>query len=181
VFDLVAETSPVSFQTVPSDPLLKRVQTVGRVQPHVKAKVVDPNTGDVVPVNTPGELLVSGYLLQKGYYRNEEQTRKVMYQDKEKGEKEVWMHTGDEVVMDEEGYLSVVSRIKVALPHFVWFTFSMLMQWSGHHNTGRRELIPNPDREHTHFSSWDPRSCCCCRARLEIWRSGGCLDRTCRQ
>ena len=39
---------------------------MGKVRPHVLAKVVDP-AGNVVPVNTPGELVVSGYLLQKGY------------------------------------------------------------------------------------------------------------------
>ena len=60
-----AETSPVSFQTTPEDSITQRVETVGKVRPHVSAKVVDP-AGDVVPVNTPGELLVSGYLLQKG-------------------------------------------------------------------------------------------------------------------
>ena len=58
--------SPVSFQTVPTDPLLKRVETVGRVQPHVKAKLVDKE-GNVVPVNTPGEICIAGYLVQKGW------------------------------------------------------------------------------------------------------------------
>jgi len=58
--------SPVSFQTTPEDPIIKRVDTVGRVHPHVKAKVVDKE-GNTVPVGIPGELLVSGYLIQKGY------------------------------------------------------------------------------------------------------------------
>jgi acyl-CoA synthetase (AMP-forming)/AMP-acid ligase II len=60
-----AETSPVSFQSTPADPVIKRVETVGKIQPHVKAKVVDSN-GEVVPVNTPGQIVVAGYLLQKG-------------------------------------------------------------------------------------------------------------------
>jgi hypothetical protein len=47
------------------DSITQRVETVGKVRPHVMAKVVDP-AGNIVPVNTPGELLVSGYLLQKG-------------------------------------------------------------------------------------------------------------------
>jgi acyl-CoA synthetase (AMP-forming)/AMP-acid ligase II len=62
---LQAETSPVSFQTTVTDPLIKRVETVGRIQPHVKAKVVNP-AGNIVPVGVPGELHVAGYLLQKG-------------------------------------------------------------------------------------------------------------------
>ncbi|TFY79539.1 hypothetical protein EWM64_g4473 [Hericium alpestre] len=106
----MTETSPVSFQTVPEDPLIKRVETVGRVRPHVKAKVVDEE-GNVVPVGTPGELLVSGYLVQKGYWGDEEQTKTVMKRNPEDDDT-MWMHTGDEVIMDEEGYLSIVSRIK---------------------------------------------------------------------
>jgi acyl-CoA synthetase (AMP-forming)/AMP-acid ligase II len=62
----IAETSPVSFQTTPADSITQRVETVGRVRPHVMAKVIDLS-GNVVPINTPGELLVSGYLLQNGY------------------------------------------------------------------------------------------------------------------
>ncbi|KAJ6486926.1 hypothetical protein C8R45DRAFT_996472 [Mycena sanguinolenta] len=104
----MTETSPVSFQTIPADPVLKRVETVGRVQPHVKAKLIDPN-GDIVPVGVPGEICVAGYLLQKGYWEDEEQTRQAMRTD-ENGT--LWMHTGDEGIMDEEGYLRIVSRIK---------------------------------------------------------------------
>jgi acyl-CoA synthetase (AMP-forming)/AMP-acid ligase II len=66
VISFTAETSPVSFQTTPVDSITQRVETVGKVLPHVMAKVVD-YAGNVVPVNTPGELLVSGYLLQNGY------------------------------------------------------------------------------------------------------------------
>jgi acyl-CoA synthetase (AMP-forming)/AMP-acid ligase II len=66
VISFTAETSPVSFQTTPVDSITQRVETVGKVLPHVMAKVVD-HAGNVVPVNTPGELLVSGYLLQEGY------------------------------------------------------------------------------------------------------------------
>lgn len=57
--------SPVSFQTTPADSLLQRTETVGKVQPHVKAKLVDPE-GKVVPIGTPGEICVAGYLVQKG-------------------------------------------------------------------------------------------------------------------
>ncbi|KAL1753680.1 hypothetical protein FB107DRAFT_292248 [Schizophyllum commune] len=104
----MTETSPVSFQTVPEDPIIKRVETVGRVQPHVKAKIVDGD-GNVVPIDTPGQLLVAGYLLQKGYWNDDAQTQAVMKQD-ENGT--LWMHTGDEGIMDEDGYLRIVGRIK---------------------------------------------------------------------
>ncbi|KAI0646510.1 acyl-CoA synthetase [Trametes meyenii] len=104
----MTETSPVSFQTTPDDPVIKRVETVGRILPHVKAKIVDVQ-GQVVPVNEPGEILVSGYLVQKGYWEDPEQTARVMVPDEEGT---VWMHTGDEGIMDEKGYLRIVGRIK---------------------------------------------------------------------
>jgi acyl-CoA synthetase (AMP-forming)/AMP-acid ligase II len=65
-FNVIAETSPVSFQTTPEDPIIKRVETVGKVQPHVKAKIIDSD-GNIVKVGRPGEICVAGYLLQKGY------------------------------------------------------------------------------------------------------------------
>ncbi|KAI6104306.1 hypothetical protein F5141DRAFT_1128825 [Pisolithus sp. B1] len=86
-----------------------RVETVGRVQPHIKAKVID-RVGEVVPVGTPGEICVTGYLLQKGYWENEEQTRKVMRADP-KDPSIVWMYTGDEGIMDEDGYLRVPDTV----------------------------------------------------------------------
>ncbi|KAH9019411.1 acetyl-CoA synthetase-like protein [Lactarius hengduanensis] len=104
----MTETSPVSFQTTPEDSITQRVETVGRVRPHVSAKIVDP-AGNVVPINTPGELLVSGYLLQKGYWGDKEQTDSAMRKD-ENGT--LWMHTGDEATLDSDGYLRVVGRIK---------------------------------------------------------------------
>lgn len=55
----------MSFQTTPADSIIKRVETVGRPVPHVKAKIIDGD-GNVVPVGKPGELCVSGYLVQKG-------------------------------------------------------------------------------------------------------------------
>lgn len=63
--NVTAETSPVSFQTTPEDPIIKRVETVGKVQPHVKAKIIDSD-GKIVKVGRPGEICVAGYLLQKG-------------------------------------------------------------------------------------------------------------------
>ncbi|KAI0827140.1 acyl-CoA synthetase [Trametes gibbosa] len=101
-------SAPVSFQTTPDDAVLKRVETTGKVLPHVKAKIVNAE-GEVVPVNTPGEVLVSGYVLQKGYWDDPEQTAQAMQAD---GEGTVWMRTGDEGMMDEEGYLRIVGRIK---------------------------------------------------------------------
>ncbi|OSX63486.1 hypothetical protein POSPLADRAFT_1180411 [Postia placenta MAD-698-R-SB12] len=104
----MTETSPVSFQTTWDDPVDKRVETVGRILPHVRAKVVDVED-KIVPVGTPGEIVVSGYLLQKGYWEDPEQTARVMQKD---GDGVLWMYTGDEGILDEDGYLRIVGRIK---------------------------------------------------------------------
>ncbi|KZW01515.1 acetyl-CoA synthetase-like protein [Exidia glandulosa HHB12029] len=106
----MTETSPVSFQTTPDDPLIKRVETVGKVQPHVKAKILDEQ-GNVVPIGQPGELCVSGYLLHKGYWEDAEQTASVVRRHDDEPETQ-WMHTGDVGIMDEEGYLRIVGRSK---------------------------------------------------------------------
>ncbi|KAG8955731.1 hypothetical protein FRC04_007722 [Tulasnella sp. 424] len=62
-------------------------------------------------MSQPGELCVSGYNVQKGYWDDPEQTAEVLRPDPEiPGLK--WMHTGDTAIMDEEGYLRIVGRIK---------------------------------------------------------------------
>ena len=45
----MTETSPVSFQSAVDDPIDARVSTVGRVHPHLECKIVDPETGAIVP------------------------------------------------------------------------------------------------------------------------------------
>src|SRR6266487_6653342 len=57
----MTETSPVSFQTSPDDPIEKRVSTVGRVHPHVECKIIDPESGATVQRGNRGELLSRGY------------------------------------------------------------------------------------------------------------------------
>ncbi|KAG5334854.1 hypothetical protein C0989_002765 [Termitomyces sp. Mn162] len=104
----MTETSPVSFQTTPADDIIKRVETVGKVGPHIKAKIID-GAGSIVPVGIPGELCVAGYPLQAGYWNDDNHTRAVMKPD---SNGTLWIHTGDEGIMDEDGYLRIVGRIK---------------------------------------------------------------------
>jgi len=106
----MTETSPVSAMTTTTDPMEKRIETVGKLMPHVKAKVVDPSDWTrVLNVGEKGELAVSGYLLMKGYWGDEKRTSEVLVPD-DNGE--LWMHTGDEASMDEEGYIKITGRIK---------------------------------------------------------------------
>src|SRR5205809_1030837 len=101
----MTETSPVSTQCTTDDPLERRVATVGRVHPHVEIKIVDPESGAVVPQGTPGELCSRGYMVMRGYWNNEEATRQAIDAAR-------WMHTGDLATMDEGGYINIVGRIK---------------------------------------------------------------------
>ncbi|KAF2276284.1 acyl-CoA synthetase/AMP-acid ligase-like protein II [Westerdykella ornata] len=106
----MTETSPVSLMTTTDDPIDKRIDSVGRLLPHVKAKVVNPaDRSQTLEVGQRGELAVSGYLLMKGYWNDEARTREVLVPDQNG---EMWMHTGDEASMDAEGYVKITGRIK---------------------------------------------------------------------
>jgi fatty-acyl-CoA synthase len=100
----MTETSPVSFQSAVTDSLERRVSTVGRVQPHIEAKIVDA-AGQIVPPGTPGELLTRGYSVMRGYWSDLEHTTEAI-------DAAGWMHTGDLATLDEEGYGKIVGRIK---------------------------------------------------------------------
>jgi fatty-acyl-CoA synthase len=101
----MTETSPVSTQSSWDDPLDRRVSTVGRVHPHVEIKIVDPETGAIVPRGVPGELCTRGYSVMIGYWGNEAATREAI-------DAAGWMHTGDLATADEDGYVNIVGRIK---------------------------------------------------------------------
>ncbi|KAJ2892306.1 hypothetical protein MKZ38_010009 [Zalerion maritima] len=104
----MTETSPASFMSSTSDPLEAKLMTVGRPMPHTAAKVVDSD-GNVVPRGTRGELCISGYLLQRGYFNNVRKTDEVMRRD---SEGRMWMHTGDEAILDADDYCRITGRIK---------------------------------------------------------------------
>ncbi|KAL5866907.1 hypothetical protein ACKVWC_010797 [Pyricularia oryzae] len=132
------ETSPVSIMTRPSDPLDKRTCSVGKVMPHTGVKIVQP--GDrtkIVPIGEKGEIATSGYLIMQGYWGDENRTKedrlwaaddddglgaaveplgigKTVPESEEQARRNgrVWMFSGDEGVMDKDGYVAVTGRIK---------------------------------------------------------------------
>jgi fatty-acyl-CoA synthase len=101
----MTETSPVSVQSATDDPLEKRVSTVGRVGPHIEVKLVDPESGAIVPRGAPGELCTRGYSVMLGYWENDAATDAAI-------DRAGWMHTGDLATMDDDGYVNIVGRIK---------------------------------------------------------------------
>ncbi|MEU4209365.1 AMP-binding protein [Streptomyces sp. NPDC026206] len=101
----MTETSPVSTQTRRDDDLGRRTGTVGTVLPHVEVKITDPATGATAGRGEPGELCTRGYSVMLGYWDDAERTTEAVDADR-------WMHTGDLAVMDEDGYVRIVGRIK---------------------------------------------------------------------
>ncbi|MDO3394270.1 AMP-binding protein [Nocardioides sp. SOB44] len=101
----MTETSPVSCQTRVDDDLERRTATIGRVHPHLEIKVVDPVSGETLPRGTAGEYCTRGYSVMRGYWDDPDRTAEAIDADG-------WMHTGDLAVMREDGYCTIVGRIK---------------------------------------------------------------------
>jgi fatty-acyl-CoA synthase len=99
------ETSPGVTMSTVEDPLERRVSTVGRAMPHAELKIVDPQTRRLLPRGEPGEICARGYMVMKCYYNNPSATHSTI-------DPNGWNHTGDLGVMDEEGYIRIVGRLK---------------------------------------------------------------------
>lgn len=78
--------------------------TAGRAIPGIEVRCIDPD-GKEVPRGEPGEVVVRGYNVMKGYFDDPEETAKALDADG-------WLHTGDVAVMDANGYLRITDRIK---------------------------------------------------------------------
>ncbi|MCG3418922.1 AMP-binding protein [Oceanobacillus jordanicus] len=99
------ESSPVITQTKTSDPIERKVGTVGKPHPNVEVKIVIPGTSEEQEKGLTGELLTRGYHVMKGYYKNPEATAEAIDQDG-------WLHTGDLAIQQENGYLEITGRMK---------------------------------------------------------------------
>ena len=83
----------------------KQLGSVGLPIQNVELKIVDAETGVEVPLGQPGEICVRGPLVMQGYYNKPEETAKAI-------DKDGYMHTGDVGVMQEDGYIKIVDRLK---------------------------------------------------------------------
>ena len=101
----MTETSPLCNLTKPDDPLELRVSTIGRVLPHQEQKIVDPESGRILPCGVQGELCYRGYHIMRGYYNNPEGTRQTI-------DPSGWLHSGDLAEMDEQGCVKITGRLK---------------------------------------------------------------------
>jgi fatty-acyl-CoA synthase len=100
----MTETSATIMITSPTDPVERRVSTVGKVVPHVEAKVVNERS-EIVRRGQVGEICVRGYSVMLGYWGDPEKTAEAIDADG-------WMHTGDLGTIDHDGYGKIVGRLK---------------------------------------------------------------------
>lgn len=99
------ECSPVATLTRHDAPLEKRVGTVGTVAPHEELKVINPDTGRMLPRGAQGEICFRGYHVMRGYDNNPEATAEVI-------DSGGWLHSGDLGVMEPDGYVKITGRLK---------------------------------------------------------------------
>ncbi|MFX1588688.1 MAG: AMP-binding protein [Promethearchaeota archaeon] len=121
----------------------KQLGTVGLPIQNVELKLVDPDSGEIVPLGEPGEICARGPLVMQGYYLKPEETAKAI-------DKDGYMHSGDVGIMAEDGYLRIVDRTKdmIIVGGFKVFSAKVEDALAKHPAIGMIALIgvPNPDR-----------------------------------
>ena len=101
----MTEASGCITMTLPSDSFELKSATVGVPLPHTEVKLVHLHDGEAVGFGEPGELLVRGFLVMKGYYKMPEKTAEAI-------DAEGWLHTGDLATINPQGYINIVGRVK---------------------------------------------------------------------
>jgi fatty-acyl-CoA synthase len=99
------EASPVITQTRLTDTPEDKAETIGPPLDHAEVKIVDPDSGEIVPVGTIGEICCRGYQVMDGYFEMPEATAESI-------DAEGWLHTGDLGTMDERGYCRIEGRLR---------------------------------------------------------------------
>ena len=99
------ECAPGNTMSAWTDSLEVRTETVGYAFPHVRCKIIDPETGEEVPAGVNGEFCAKGYNTMKGYYKMPQATADTI-------DAEGWLHSGDLACMDEDGNVRITGRLK---------------------------------------------------------------------
>jgi long-chain acyl-CoA synthetase len=137
----MSETSPL----IVSNPVKgkKKLGTIGLPLLNTDIRLLDPGTGREVAVGEPGEMCVKGPQVMVGYYGKPEETRHVIDGDG-------YLHTGDVVVQDEEGYLRIVDRTKDMIIVSGYKVFSVKVEAILAEHPAIRSValigVPNPER-----------------------------------
>lgn len=99
----MTETGPTVF-LIDKENALKKAGSVGRPMLHVEVRCVDENNNDLPPGHR-GEMLIKGPGVTPGYWNQPDKTRESIDEDG-------WLHSGDVIEVDEDGYYYIVDRIK---------------------------------------------------------------------
>jgi malonyl-CoA/methylmalonyl-CoA synthetase len=83
----------------------RRIGSVGLPLPGVEARVVDPETGELLPDGQVGEVQIRGNHVFKGYWRQPEKSAEAFTTDG-------WLHTGDLGLREPDGYYTLKGRAK---------------------------------------------------------------------
>ncbi|MFX1503471.1 MAG: AMP-binding protein [Promethearchaeota archaeon] len=137
----MTELSPVATM----NPSLgkKKLGTVGLPFLNVNLKIVDPDTNKIVPLGKPGEICVKSPSVMQGYYNKPKETAKTI-------DKDGYLHTGDVGIMEEDGYIRIVDRIKdmINVSGFKVYSAKVEDSLANHPAIDLVALIgiPNPER-----------------------------------
>ncbi|MDI7259524.1 MAG: class I adenylate-forming enzyme family protein [Thermodesulfobacteriota bacterium] len=120
----------------PGSSLALRERSVGQPFAGTEVKIIDPE-GRELPPGEVGEMLVRGWHVLKGYWRNPEETRKQI-------EPDGWLHTGDLVSKDEDGFLVIYGRIKdmIVRGGFKIYPFELEKEISRHPKVSQVCIVP---------------------------------------
>ncbi len=98
------ECSPINNVTEIDSSIEKQVTTVGRALAHTEVKIID-EVGKLQKIGLPGEICSRGAGIMRCYWNDQEKTAATIDQDG-------WLHSGDLGVMDTQGFVTIVGRIK---------------------------------------------------------------------
>jgi fatty-acyl-CoA synthase len=101
----MTESSPAITHTRPDDNAQDKSETIGYPIPQIDVKIINPDSQEITPINTPGELCTRGFHVMAGYLDLPDATAEAIDDDS-------WLHTGDLCTMDSRGYCRIVGRLK---------------------------------------------------------------------
>ncbi|XP_050205062.1 4-coumarate--CoA ligase-like 9 [Mercurialis annua] len=114
----------------------------GKLMSNCEAKIVDPQTGILLPPGSPGEIWLRGPSIMKGYVDDEKATAATL-------DSGGWLRTGDLCYIDNEGFLFFVDRIKELIKYKGYQVAPAELEHLLHYHPDIAEaaVIPYPDEE----------------------------------
>ncbi|MCZ4314861.1 class I adenylate-forming enzyme family protein [Comamonadaceae bacterium G21597-S1] len=101
----MTETAGIFGLSGPADTRSERMNTQGKVYPGLEIRLIDPTSGQDAAPGTIGEILVRGYCVMEGYYKDPEKTAATL-------DAQGWLHTGDLYLRTVDGNLVFNGRLK---------------------------------------------------------------------